>query len=58
MRKLSTKIWVLIIVYLILTIAFMYIFADFLYEKFYVEDTKSEMVEIGENLQSMYTGEK
>jgi len=58
MRKLSTKIWVLIIVYLILTIAFMYIFADFLYEKFYVEDTKSEMVEIGENLQSMYTGGK
>lgn len=36
----------------------MYIFADFLYEKFYVEDTKSEMVEIGENLQSMYTGGK
>jgi signal transduction histidine kinase len=58
MRKLSTKIWVLIIVYLVLTIAFMYIFADFLYEKFYVEDTKSEMVEIGENLQSMYTGGK
>ncbi|MFC5558661.1 sensor histidine kinase [Ureibacillus thermophilus] len=58
MRKLSTKIWILIIAYLVLTIAFMYIFADFLYEKFYVEDTKSEMVEIGENLQSMYTGGK
>lgn len=36
----------------------MYFFADFLYEKFYVEDTKSEMIEIGENLQSMYTGGK
>ncbi|MED3661041.1 HAMP domain-containing sensor histidine kinase [Ureibacillus sp. FSL K6-8385] len=58
MRKFATKIWVLIIAYLMLTIAFMYIFADFLYEKFYVEDTKSEMIEIGENLQSKYSGGK
>lgn len=58
MRKFSTKIWVLIIVYLMLTIFFMYVFADFLYEKFYVEGTKREMVEIGENLQSQYTGGK
>lgn len=58
MRKLSTKIWVLIIAYLMVTIVFMYLFADFLYEQFYVEDTKSEMMEIGENIQSMYTGGK
>lgn len=58
MKKLSTKIWILIVAYLGLTIVFMYVFADFLYEQLYVEDTKESMVEIGEKLQSMYNGGK
>lgn len=58
MKKLSTKIWILIVAYLGLTIAFMYVFADFLYEQLYVEDTKESMIEIGEKLQSMYRGGK
>lgn len=58
MKKLSTKIWLLILLFLSVTVAFMYIFTDFLYEQLYVEDTKSMMIEIGEKLQTKYTGGK
>ena len=58
MKKLSTKIWMLIFIYLTATIIFMYAFTDFLYEQLYVEDTKESMIEIGEKLQSMYQGGK
>lgn len=58
MKKLSTKIWMIIFIYIITTIAFMYAFTNFLYEKLYVEDTKESMIEIGERLQSIYKGGK
>lgn len=44
--------------FLTVTVAFMYIFTNFLYEQLYVEDTKASMVEVGEKLQTMYTGGK
>nr|WP_106780938.1 HAMP domain-containing sensor histidine kinase [Lysinibacillus timonensis] len=58
MKKLSTKIWSLIIVFLTITVLFMVIFADFLYEKLYVNDSEESMIEVGERLQSIYTGGK
>lgn len=58
MRKLSSKIWLLIVLFLSATIAFMYIFTNFLYEQLYVEDTKAMMIEVGEKLQTKYTGGK
>lgn len=36
----------------------MYIFTNFLYEQLYVEDTKAMMIEVGEKLQTKYTGGK
>ena len=58
MKKLSTKIWLLIILFLCVTIVFMYVFTDFLYEQLYVEDTEASMIEVGEKLQTMYKGGK
>ena len=58
MKKLSSKIWLLIVAFLTVTILFMYIFTDFLYEQLYVEDTKQTMVEVGEKLQTIYKGGK
>lgn len=58
MKKLSTKIWALIVAFLLITIAVMYIFTDFLYEQLYVEDTKLSMIEVGTKLQTMYQGGK
>lgn len=58
MKKLSTKIWVLIVTFLLVTITFMYVFTDFLYEQLYVEDTKLSMIEVGAKLQTMYKGGK
>ncbi|MEK4230646.1 sensor histidine kinase [Solibacillus sp. FSL H8-0538] len=58
MKKLSTKIWLLIVLFLLVTIIFMYWFTDFLYEQLYVEDTEVSMVEIGEKLQTIYKGGK
>lgn len=58
MKKLSTKIWLLIILFLCVTIVFMYVFTDFLYEQLYVEDTEVSMIEVGEKLQTMYKGGK
>lgn len=58
MRKLSSKIWLLIVLFLSATVLFMYIFTNFLYEQLYVEDSKTTMVEIGEKLQTKYKGGK
>lgn len=58
MKKLSTKIWLLIVLFLSVTIVFMYVFTDFLYEQLYVEDTEVSMIEVGEKLQTMYKGGK
>lgn len=57
MKKLSTKIGLLIVVFLTCTIAFMYVFTDFLYERLYVQDSEQAMVEIGTKLQSGYRGD-
>lgn len=50
MRTFAGKIWTLIVSFLLITIAFMYLFTDFLYEQLYVEDTEASMIEFGENL--------
>ena len=56
MRTVSGKIWTLIVGFLVITIAFMYVFTDFLYEQLYVEDTESSMIEFGEKLATKYKG--
>ena len=56
MRTVSGKIWMLIVGFLVITIAFMYVFTDFLYEQLYVEDTESSMIEFGEKLATKYKG--
>jgi signal transduction histidine kinase len=58
MKRLSSKIWLLIVLFLSATVLFMYIFTNFLYEQLYVDDTKVTMVEVGEKLQTMYKGGK
>ncbi|MFJ7668186.1 sensor histidine kinase [Lysinibacillus sp. NPDC097195] len=58
MKKISTRIWLLIFAFLIITVLFMYVLTDFLYEQLYVEDTESMMIEIGTKLQTMYTSGK
>ncbi|WP_332648579.1 sensor histidine kinase [Lysinibacillus sp. 54212] len=56
MKTFGSKIWALILCFLILTIAFMYLFTDFLYDQLYVEDSERSMIEIGEKLQTIYKG--
>lgn len=56
MKKLSVKIWMLLLLFIAITIVFLVIFTNFLYEELYVEDTETSMTEIAENLQSTYTG--
>lgn len=58
MKKLANKIWALILFFLIITIAFMYVFTDYLYEELYVSDTEQSMIEVGKKLQTMYHGGK
>ncbi|MBD8033900.1 MULTISPECIES: sensor histidine kinase [Solibacillus] len=58
MKKISSKLWLLMVLFLSATIIFMYIFTNFLYEQLYVEDTKSTMIETGEKLQTKYSGGK
>ncbi|WP_285396372.1 ATP-binding protein [Lysinibacillus sp. fls2-241-R2A-57] len=58
MRKISTRILLLIFAFLIITVFFMYVLTDYLYERLYVEDTEEMMVEVGTKLQSMYTSGK
>ncbi|MEK4487061.1 HAMP domain-containing sensor histidine kinase [Psychrobacillus sp. FSL H8-0484] len=56
MKKLSVKIWTLLLVFITTTIVFIVIFTDFLYEELYVQDTEASMMEIAENLQRTYNG--
>ncbi|AVK86072.1 two-component sensor histidine kinase [Lysinibacillus sp. B2A1] len=58
MKKISTRIWILIFTFLIITVVFMYVLTDFLYERLYVEDTEDMMIEVGTKLQTMYAGGK
>lgn len=58
MKKLSTKIWMIIVAFLGITILFMYVLTDFLYEGLYVKDAENSMVEIGGKLSTMYNGGK
>lgn len=56
MKKLSVKIWMLLLLFIAITIVFLVIFTNFLYEELYVEDKETSMVEIAENLQKTYKG--
>ena len=58
MKKLSTKIWALIVIFLVITVLFMYVLTDFLYEQLYVNDTEEMMIEVGTKLQTLYDGGK
>ena len=58
MKKLSTKIWTVIVAFLAITILFMYVLTDFLYEGLYVKDAEDSMVEVGEKLSTIYNGGK
>ncbi|RUL47483.1 sensor histidine kinase [Lysinibacillus antri] len=58
MKKLSTKIWGIITLFLVLTILFMYVLTDYLYEQLYVEDTQTSLIEVGEKLRTQYQGGK
>ncbi|MFY0520358.1 sensor histidine kinase [Lysinibacillus sp. UGB7] len=58
MKRISTRIWLLIFAFLIITVVFMYVLTDFLYEQLYVEDTESTMIEVGTKLQTMYSSGK
>ncbi|WP_107840953.1 sensor histidine kinase [Metasolibacillus meyeri] len=58
MKKLTTKIWLLMCSLLVATIAFMYILSNFIYEELYVSDMEQSMIEVGEKLQTMYRGGK
>lgn len=56
MKKLSVKIWMLLLLFIAITIVFLVIFTNFLYEELYVEDKETSMREIAENLQTTYKG--
>lgn len=56
MKKLSFKIWMLLLVFIVTTIVFLVIFTNFLYEELYVQHTETSMKEVAENLQRTYTG--
>lgn len=58
MTKLSTRIWLVIVAFLAITVLFMYFLTNFLYEGLYVKDAENSMVEIGEKLSTMYSGGK
>lgn len=58
MKKLSTKIWLLVVAFLVFTVLFMYVLTNFLYERLYVQDAKNSMIEVGTKLTGMYEGGK
>lgn len=58
MTKLSTRIWTIIVGFLAITVLFMYVLTNFLYEGLYVKDAENSMVEIGKKLSTMYSGGK
>lgn len=56
MKKLSVKIWMLLLVFIATTIVFLVLFTNFLYEELYVQHTEASMKEVAENLQRTYEG--
>lgn len=58
MKKIATRIWLLIFAFLIITVVFMYVLTNFLYQRLYVQDTEDTMVEVGLKLQTMYNNGK
>ncbi|XRD24581.1 hypothetical protein AABM34_20720 [Lysinibacillus fusiformis] len=46
MKKIATRIWLLIFAFLIITVVFMYVLTNFLYQRLYVQDTEDTMVEV------------
>ncbi len=56
MKKLSTKIWGMTVVFLMIAIGFMIVVANFLYEQLYVENVEQSMIEVGLKLQTNYAG--
>lgn len=54
MNSIATKIGLLIVTCILVTIGFMYALTDFLYERLYVADTEVALIEIGTKLQSRY----
>ena len=58
MKKIATRIWLLIFAFLIITVVFMYVLTNFLYQRLYVQDTEDTMVEVGLKLQTMYDNDK
>lgn len=56
MKKLSVKIWMLLLLFIVITIVFLVIFTNFLYDELYVEHTEESMIEVAENLQATYNG--
>ncbi|MFJ8066477.1 sensor histidine kinase [Psychrobacillus sp. NPDC096426] len=56
MKKLSVKIWMLLLIFITTTIVFLVIFTNFLYEELYVQHTEMSMKEVAENLQRTYDG--
>lgn len=58
MKKLSTKIWLFVLAVLAVSLFSMYSLTNYLYERLYVQDAESSMVEIGNKLSKMYDGGK
>ncbi|WP_144512212.1 cell wall metabolism sensor histidine kinase WalK [Bacillus sp. FJAT-22090] len=56
MKKLSVKIWMLLLVFIVTTIVFLVVFTNFLYEELYVQHTETSMKEVAESLQRTYKG--
>lgn len=56
MKKLSVKIWMLLLLFIATTIIFLNIFTNFLYEELYVQHTETAMKVVAENLQRTYDG--
>lgn len=54
MNSIATKIGLLIVTCILVTIGFMYALTDFLYERLYVADTEVALIEIGTKLQNRY----
>lgn len=56
MKKIFTKIFGLNLLFLIIAITFMFVLTNFMYEQLYVRDTEKKMLEVGNKLQTLYTG--
>ncbi|WP_391203705.1 sensor histidine kinase [Psychrobacillus sp. L4] len=56
MKKLSFKIWMLLLAFITITIVFLVIFSNFLYEELYVQHTETSMKEVAKNIQRTYSG--